>query len=436
MTQLALEIDTLQLRKLEPLEDLHDKSMQNPKIAEMQSEIERLHFVIEDKRSRLDALKKLDPASSDKQFLIHELERTLSSLEKENSPVSSLVISAHDGGGYFSGSLCQTDYTELRKLAESKPAFKENLRSAYLLACYTATTKEVRQWKATFPKIELVAGYDQSAPLRDSSKGWKYIEGTMIAEHKITTTKDLQKLNLLANQVDGMNSSGGAFASFPKCEGPGQKREFYRGKLNGYKVTEFDIKSCTAALPAFEKNFAIYSQYTNGEKEIPNNKSRSELREVYSFYRNHEICYEAGIGAGPKGDEVLFLLFHENVKANFKKFIAHDVELLDKEIKALDLNTLPKDSAEIARFNSMTAAFDRLKKVDSLSMAELRRLSRDLSETCSDTGASAFAGRGIRASLSYLQHSLNDWLIARECLPFSWHEAPGTNPVERPHCKE
>ncbi|MBC7397476.1 MAG: hypothetical protein H7333_08530, partial [Bdellovibrionales bacterium] len=49
MNQLALEIDMLQLRKLEPLEDLHDKSMQSPKIAEMQSEIERLHFVIEDK---------------------------------------------------------------------------------------------------------------------------------------------------------------------------------------------------------------------------------------------------------------------------------------------------------------------------------------------------------------------------------------------------
>lgn len=226
-------------------------------------------------------------------------------LEKRGVSVSSLVISSHDGGGVFQVTFGQTSVEHISDLTKNDPDFKANLKSVYMMGCYTATTDQVVRWKNDFPSIQMVAGYDSMAPLRDATEGWNYLQDVMTLEAKIVGSKDKSKMESALKQVRDINS-GTSQAIFPQCSSSKESLEFYRGKISHYRTQKFDLNYCKAAGPEFDKNWDLYKKYDSGELPIPKNTGESPLRNLYSFYRNYEFCLESGISFGPKAESVFF----------------------------------------------------------------------------------------------------------------------------------
>lgn len=400
-------------------------------------------------------------------------------LQKAGVGVDTLIISAHDGGGYFSGTLGSTSVTKIAQLTKVNTSFKNSLRSVFMMGCYTATTEQARLWKTDFPKIELVAGYDQSAPLRDAPKGWSYIHDVIVLQKSLTDVKDKDEMNAVANRITDINKSSSAFAVFPACENCTVKKEFYRGKITNYKVDEFDLKFCEQARPEFEKNFELYREYADGKKTIPNDTSHSLLRDLYSFYRTHEVCYGLDAALGPPANEVFFLLFHHNVRANFFKFYKKDLAKLLVEYNKMNLNSIKAtartvmdlakskaarhlklseaetsrlDSAEIflsemnekpnmdQQFRALLRQASDPKRLNEMSITELAFLAQDFEQVnqilsrAAEIPGTLNKIETLREDFGYFSSELNRRVVQRSCVPMSWHELASGLPEAPTEC--
>jgi hypothetical protein len=89
-------------------------------------------------------------------------------LADQGTKVKSLILSGHDGGGYFGGTLGSIDKNTVMssfiKAYEDTPSLTDELKSVYLWGCYTATFSEARSWRNGLPSVDLVAGFHGSGP--------------------------------------------------------------------------------------------------------------------------------------------------------------------------------------------------------------------------------------------------------------------------------
>jgi hypothetical protein len=455
------DLEVLEHRQLDPIN-----------MAMIQSSDPKKSKVLEEKRSALiTAFNKSHPESSHTHNEIQinaELKSKLIELQKKGVAVDSLVISSHDGGGNFFGSFGNTSKYEIAKLTESIPSLKNTLKSVYMLGCYTATTDQVRDWKTNFPEVSLIAGYDQAAPLRDASKGWNYLHDTMVLEKTLANSKDSKKVENLSKQIRDLNSSRGALAIFPKCDDPKQTKEFYRGKVTGYQIKDFDLKFCEDSRAELAKSNSLYYKYESGDLPLPKDKSNSELRNLYTFYRNHEICSQSMPDYNAIAPEkVFFLLFNENVRANFASF---KKDVIQDVIKRVTPESLKVGVSQLqARINEL----EKKKSSGELSLGEGNNLNRlksraakldegfqkgviqDLNLFGNGMVLKEMPTKDVRAlstrvydyfgelkgivddttlfKIAEVGSDFNQIVVARQCVPFSWHDSP-QGKIQAPDC--
>ncbi|RYZ93207.1 MAG: hypothetical protein EOP06_01820, partial [Proteobacteria bacterium] len=271
--------------ELSTVAELYALRVLNPKINKGKNTDRELARYVE-LDNKTNAARKGLPASAD--FLSEELGRTLAELSTKNVRITSLIISGHDGGGKYGGTFGSIDFAAITKFAASYPGFKTGLRSVYLLGCYTSTPFEVRNWKAGFENLKVVAGAEQKGLLRTDPRGWAWLSEAMLKEREFLKATDARELNQVIASTLKLNAFASGIAVFADCAN-GEK-EFYRSQSTQNLFAQHSPNFCEKSVPAFLKNNSATLAFSDGRSPIPENTAQSELRELYTFYRLHEQC--------------------------------------------------------------------------------------------------------------------------------------------------
>ena len=247
------------------------------------------------------------------------------------NPPETLFISGHDGGGSFGGDRGESfEYQDLNALVKAHPEIGENLRVLGLLGCNTANHKEISKWKSTFPNLAFVAGYDGTAPSGSKPAGHAYLRDTILKSDRILREADEKKIKALFQSFQYISYLE-ATLYVDTCPGDDSVEGQYifrplRPSAERFK--KFDTAECASKRSYFEKFLLpAYGDYFFGVKEIPRQTHGTQMREIYTFMRQNEHCFEAFEGSEyPHGDHLLFLLFYHNVKENFITYFEDELK--------------------------------------------------------------------------------------------------------------
>lgn len=270
------------------------------------------------------------------------IKQALTELKKENAKVKSFIISGHDGGGSFGGSKGGTSRQQISSIVGSFPDVMD-VNSLLLLGCYTGVQNEIMEWKLIFPNVNVIAGYDGSAPLSTRPQGHKYIADILGKEKKLTEQANSNAL------MDYMKSNLNGFqqmytAVYVQC-GPGDEaQQFYYSSHNKSKgFAEFKMDECYTN-PELKPVVNEYQKYYSGELEPPKDTATGSLRQLYNKARSLEHCFQV-TNQNIDVNHVFNLLFYEGVKNNFAEFYQDDLKTAQEGLN-LDLAEIVKASEE------------------------------------------------------------------------------------------
>ncbi len=244
--------------------------------------------------------------------------------------ISSIVISGHSNGSSFWGDATprvtttdadgntsslpsDIDPGDFKAVFGSSPATK-SVRSLYLWGCYGQTTYGATSWKATFPSIEMFAGFNDPGPLDATASSPALLKDLLIKDQKIVQDRDdsallkdysqltdvhFTHLAMLVNQcyTDGKETK--SFQQLSECT---DKLKKISGEMNGVYADYFNAKDAAYANP-------------------PSDPHNSPLRDFYNDMQQNRACVKSFTNfAAPSVDNILGLLFFKNVEKNFCAF--------------------------------------------------------------------------------------------------------------------
>ena len=262
------------------------------------------------------------------------LTQELSKIKSAGGTLPAFILSGHDGGGHFYGMSGSTDQRTIDQIFADFPELKNSVQSVGLLGCYTAVPIQVLKWKGVFPSTKLLIGYEGSGPLGDKPAGQTYVEDLLKQEKQITGAANDKIMEAkLLNSVRGIQMVNSAvYIESTQCKPDGTKKEYYYNSSEkdlkaktGKKFGPFAVDDCEKARDALNDQMNVYNKYYYGSTEIPSDSSSGPLRDVYTFMRQNEQCFDSKYGrTAPTGDEILYLLFFNSVKRNFARVFANE----------------------------------------------------------------------------------------------------------------
>lgn len=246
--------------------------------------------------------------------LAEDLNRVIGELKTKNISLSSLVISGHDGNGHFMGANGDINADELTQIFENNSPVGENVRSLYLWGCYTATPGALDQhWKKTLPNVDMVAGFDGSAPANTQKASADFLQDTLEKEKALTQLKDENEVQKALKKMKSGTQITAALCVKDKWASNKDKVDIEQRK-----------KECTEQF-LDDPKLSRFECYLRGKPECPNvpeNTQSGEIRQIYNFLQSHSICDSFLRGRDrnfPSRDTTLRLIFFENVRRNFQK---------------------------------------------------------------------------------------------------------------------
>lgn len=279
------------------------------------------------------------------------LKAELEALKKSKSSAVSFIISGHDGGGNFGGQKGNFSRYEIDKIFKDYPE-ENKVESALLLGCYTGVKFEVKHWKAAFPNLRLLGGYDSSAPLSERPAGLRYIQELLTNEKNLLGQTDHKKLEKkLYNSIKSINELRAGIYIKPTCVMGGTAEAFYYGSqssnkgLEGLVVGECEKPEILQEIREMEPRFQMY--YT-GELEPPVDTANGELRKIYNKARKLEHCLtenNSSINLSP----VFNLLFFNGIKESFADFYKDDLRKAEDILKDVNLDDVIKNQEKMIK---------------------------------------------------------------------------------------
>lgn len=266
----------------------------------------------------------------------------------EDNKASTVFLSGHNGGGTISGDQGQIDRSDfVNYLAKNKNAF-DSIKVLGLLGCNTASHSEILAWKNFMPNLNFIAGYDGSAPSQKWVQGRKYIQKIIAKKDAIlkeTEEKEIEKMLKGFSNMDTLQVT--LFVDSPVCSDPSDYIDQYIYRPLTTHNKKFDIfldKNCKEKIDKFSEYWIpLYESYISGEVEIPEDTSSGPLRDLYSYVRQNEHCFE-GFYEFPNGNQVLFLLFFEDFFKNFNTYYEkHLINFFDELKQIGDSDSLDEN---------------------------------------------------------------------------------------------
>jgi hypothetical protein len=109
-----------------------------------------------------------------------------------NRPFDLVVISGHHSGSYFRGEFAALDANDLLMLSFSAPELLASVRTVLLLGCETGVPALIGDlFPKVFPNAYLIAGAEDSAPLRDEARNLRFIRALVESDATLRATTSI-----------------------------------------------------------------------------------------------------------------------------------------------------------------------------------------------------------------------------------------------------
>jgi hypothetical protein len=284
------------------------------------------------------------------------LDNEIASLSKNNTAISSVIFSGHNGGGSIAGitgRINKSDFfSSMNKHYGKMPHLKDSLHSVLLWGCYSATPEEIMEWKAAYPTLKIIAGFNGVAPSNTQLAGTNIMKDLLINEAKLTSQVSPQKVKKAIQDLQSIQTTySGIYVN--SCG----EEYYYNKDFNGTHFKTFnDMKSC--APPNLPDELAKFQQFFSGA--LPHNEA--EMRRIYDYARQFDHCFPTTHPL--EGDHVALLLFFKAVKYNFANVYADTLKSAEEEFQNLEktLNEFEKKKNKgIFNFGSGVSVEDMLK---------------------------------------------------------------------------
>jgi hypothetical protein len=417
--------------ELYALDDELDKLDHGPKQEEVAKRIEAVranwHALAKEQRGLTTEIKNI--AASKLGSITKDLEKIFEVAPQKKQIISSLIISGHHTSDFYSeyGGLA-LNYEFLTDLLKKNPETIKSIASVYLWGCYSATHQRVAFWKKAIPDIKIVAGFDASAPSQVWNINPEFLTKTLVTEAQLVAIQDQKKLHSLFKQVKDIEQTCAVICVRDVYMTNSKIEDVSGMNCQPEKIRELREKASSGFWPYFK---AIEPRYANP----PKNTQRSELREIYSMARLMGHCEEAR-DVTYWTEQMVHLIFFDNVRKNFYNFKFEEVDEARKEIEKsgapaeLSLPDLSKDSLTRADLVSWLARAKKYRDeqfkivLDKSAPPRNRLLNAIMPQVSPSDGAPKAVAfeRGIR---------LIDRLLRLEHISSSYHEAPALTLTHR-----
>ncbi|QLY25314.1 hypothetical protein [Bdellovibrio sp. KM01] len=275
-----------------------------------------------------DAMAKENQFRQENELNANTLEKSIAELQKKGVQLSSMVVSGHDGNGHFAGRFGDLTDKDLSDAFTKNPPMGDSIRSLALWGCYTANISSLSlYWKKSFPKVEVVVGFDRQGPLGNSPANWALLKDFLSKEKDLVQIKDENELQKALKGLDGVRITDAAI-----CVG---------GKFSSKKLAMDLANVQSMCESAYLKDAKIYTCYLNAEEGCANppaNTSDSDLRRFYEKLQDYAHCKEVlppeqQVGV-PSPDTMIRLIHYADIKKNFVQNFSREIadynKLLDK----------------------------------------------------------------------------------------------------------
>ena len=305
----------------------------------------------------LQLQKKLDEKKINNKPIGYKLlDETLKKINQEGKTVSSLVISGHDGAGHYHDSLGDDDLSinDVKRAFDNYPNLRDNINSAFLLGCYTATKSEVIYLKGALPNLKLIAGYYDQGPAGNNKAGHDYFFDLLQKERLISTLSSEKAVKDMLNAVSAIhNVFPGIYMQICAQDSKGIKtpEEYHyfafnetlqdpetaevTGIVRKAAFQKFRFDACEEKLAKwYKESDPLLSKFFHGKLMIPAETGQgSPLRAIYSLIQDLAHCKKRP----PLGvASMKMLLFYRNVAKNFYRYFQPEIEKIPGMVQTLE----------------------------------------------------------------------------------------------------
>lgn len=348
--------------------------------------------------------------------------RAISALNTEGAQIVSMVISGHDGGGHYGSEKGTISRTQLGQIFSAFPNQQQNIRSLYLLGCYTSVRSEVFAWSEAFPNLALIGGYEERAPLSVRPSGHTYLQDLMVRESQAVATSDANALRRLLTRINGIDMLYAAvWVQTPQCNAQTGEFDAYYFRptplFGGERFQTLSRAECAAAIEQAPAVRANLLRYYEGEIAIPTDTTRGEVRRLYNFLQGHSHCFTPEMQM-PTWDTAFALLFWEDFKLSAARWMEPEVQTLQQELQALTVDSLRRAfDDEIAQLSAQEAQHRQTLAAWDLSTDnETARLQRELAAATAALSAFERSAEGQRVATGFWAAQINGESVAAEQL--------------------
>jgi hypothetical protein len=356
------------------------------------------------------------------EFSPEMLENFLAERESKNKPVTSVVVSGHDGTGTFSGEFGHVGDQQLAEIFEKYPQSKDAIRALHLWGCYTTSPGSLLlNWKKHFPNTSIITGYEGRAPLNDKPAGWHYLKGVLAQEEQLFAAQDHAKLKKLLNRIPGANM---VLAAVNVCDE-------YASYKESYNLKDLDER-CKNLKVELEKNLPEYQCFLRANedkcKDPPTNVGAGAVRAFYEILHKSAACTQISrdeIYRTVSRDQAIRLVFAKEVQKNFHNI--YRTQIAESDLFLDSLGAPPE-----LRFTGL----EKLSRQDLMRRAEALRafVEARSPDPTQDPGTAKFGTNDAKIiALNGLQRALTDTMmnLSPDCVPFNWTEP---NMTEKSKC--
>ena len=323
------------------------------------------------------------------------LTKYLKNIDASGARVSSVVLSGHDGNGWFGGGNGNLYDGELRAAMNSVPRLRNGVGSLYLWGCYTTTRGGLEyKWKGVFPGAKMVAGFDGRGPDDSRKANWTFLKDLMVKEKPLTEARSTADAEKLVKGLDNINNL--TYGVYLDCNGSPDTLFNSQGT---FKLKEEMAKCPTLDQPKTIERFWCYQEARPGCEDVPADTTGGELRKIYKYVHDTFHCDEVLTKMGserPLPDEAMRLLFDKSVRYNLERFNRTEFKRYNDLIRQLGLgdHLLLQNLSKLTRkqwldkINGLKAAYNELSaqmrgrdgKVDDPRVLTLGYLNAELSK--------------------------------------------------------
>lgn len=297
---------------------------------------------IANQRDQLGATVELKP-----EVLVEEL----AGLERRGVSISSVVLSGHDGNGEFWGPYGTMRATHLKAAFEKAPRLAAGVRSVALLGCYTSTVGALdTHWRAVFPNVDVIAGYEQKGPLAWRTSGHDYLKGFLRADKKIAAARGKKELQTLFRGLPSIKQLQASVAN--------RQMHVTHAGARTFDELYAACKAVSSESP-LRRSFSCHYEALPGCEDPSRDTKGGEMRRFYNELHAQEHCRALllldGDDSLPRGEVVLLMIFYHQIVENFLRIHRGAVEELDQWLVELGFEPLRLRDTKRTRAELMRA---------------------------------------------------------------------------------